>query len=62
MGLLVVKESWYLGGFIGYGAAEKSWLAGKVEAWAESIGTLAGVSCKQPQSAYAGLQKSLKQE
>ena len=43
MGLQVVTGSRYLGGLIGYGAAEKSWLAGKVEGWEESVGTLAGV-------------------
>ena len=43
MGLKFVKGSWYLGGFIGYGAAEKRWLARKVEGWVESVGTLAGV-------------------
>ena len=41
---------------------EKSWLSGKVEGWADSVGTLAGVSCKQPQSAYTRLQKLLQQE
>ena len=34
----------------------------KVEGWAESVRTLAGVDRKHPQSAYAGLQKSLQQE
>ena len=34
----------------------------KVEGWTESIATLAGVALKHPQSAYAGLQKSLQQE
>ena len=38
---------------------EKSWLAGKVEEWAESMGTLAGLSRKHPHSAYAKLQNSL---
>ena len=37
-------------------------MAGKVEGWAESVGTLSGVSCKHMQSAYAGLQKSFQQE
>ena len=31
MGLKIVTGGWYLGGFIGHGAAEKIWLAGKVE-------------------------------
>ena len=34
----------------------------KVERWTESIATLAGVALKHPQSAYAGMQKSLQQE
>ena len=42
MGLKVVSRSWYFGGFIRDRAAEKRWLAGKVEGCAESIGTLAG--------------------
>ena len=33
-----------------------------MEGWAESVRTLAGVARKHPQSAYAGLQKSLRQE
>ena len=51
MVLQVVTGSWYLGGFIGYGAAEKRWLAGKVEGWVESVENLAGVARKHPQSA-----------
>ena len=39
--------------------AEKSWLAGKVEGWAESVGILAGIARKHPHSAYAGLHNSL---
>ena len=34
----------------------------KMEGWAESVRTLAGVARKHPQSAYAGLKKSLQQE
>ena len=48
-----------LGRLIGDGAVEKSLLAGKVEGWSQSVGTLSGVAHKHPQSAYAGLQKSL---
>ena len=57
MRLKVVTRSRYLGGFIGEGEVEKSWMAGKVAGWVESMETLAGVSCKHPQSAYSGLQK-----
>ena len=37
-------------------------MAEKITGWAESVETLSGVSCKHPQSAYAGPQKSLQQE
>ena len=43
-------------------AAEVRWIHEKVEGWAESVRTLDGVARKHPQSAYAGLQKSLQQE
>ena len=59
MGLKVVTGSRYHGGFIREGEAEKSWLAGKVAGWVES---LARVYLKHLQSAYAGLQKSLQKE
>ena len=62
MGIQVVAGSRYLGGYVGKRAAEVVWIQEKVEGWAESVQTLAGVACKQPQSAYAGLQKSLQQE
>ena len=41
---------------------ESQWARTKVEGWAESVRTLAGVACKHPQSAYARLQKSFQQE
>ena len=62
MGLHIVTGSWYLGCFIVNEAAEKIWLAVKVEGLADSVGNLAGVSRKHPQYAYAGLQKSLQHE
>ena len=42
MGIQIVTGSRYLGVFIGDEEAEKSWLVGKVEVWAESVGTLVG--------------------
>ena len=42
--------------------AEQIWVHTKVEGWADSVKTLAGVARKHLQSAYAGLQKSLQQE
>ena len=62
MGIQVMTGHQYLGGFIEGREAEKRWLADKIMGWAESVETLAGVSRKQLQSAYAGLKKSLRQE
>ena len=62
MGLQVVTGSRYLGGFIGERETEDQWVKDKLEGWAEFVGTLDGVAHKHPQSAYAGLQKSLQQE
>ena len=62
IGIQVVTGHRYLGEFKGDGEAEKRWLADKITRWAESVETLAGVSRKHPQSAYAGLQKSLQKE
>ena len=59
MGVKVVTGSRYLGGFVGERETEGQWMQEKVEGWAESVRTLAGVARKHPQSAYAGLQKSL---
>ena len=52
----------YLGGFIGKRETEALWIQEKLEGWAESVTTQTGVANKHPQSAYAGLQKSLRQE
>ena len=62
MGILVVTGSRYLGRFIRERDTEALWIEETVEGWAESVRTLAGVAHKHPQSAYAGLQKSLQQE
>ena len=62
MGMKIVTGSWYLGVFVGDRAAKDSWLTEKVQEWTELVSILAGVSHKHPQSAYAGLQKSLQQE
>ena len=62
MGLQVVTGSWYLGEFIRDRVTLKHWLTGKIERWAESMRTLAGVSCKHLQYVYFGMQKSLQQE
>ena len=62
LGIRVVTGHRYLGGFIGNGAAERECLKEIVQGWTESVSVLAGVAQKHPQSAYAGLQKSLQQE
>ena len=62
MGIQVVTGSRYLSGFVRERAAEVGWIKDKVEGWVESVRTLAGVARKHPQSAYAGLQKSIQQE
>ena len=58
----VVTGHRYLGGYIRDGEAEREWLRDKIQGWTESVKILAGVALKQPQSAYAGVQKSLQQE
>ena len=62
VGIKVVTGSRYLWGFIGEGEAEKSCLVGKVVGWSKFVETIAGVSRKNPRSAYAGLQKPIHQK
>ena len=62
MGIKLVTGHRYLWGYIVDREAEGGWLTDKITGWAESVETLARVSCKHLQSAYAGLQKSLHQE
>ena len=59
MGMKIVTGIRYLGGFVGDRSAEDSWLEEKVQGWTELVKTLEEVARKHPQSAYAGLQKSL---
>ena len=62
LGIRVVTGHRYLGGFVGDVDAERDWLREKMQGWSESVQVLAMVAHKHPQSAYAGLQKSLQQE
>ena len=62
MGVQVVIGSQYLKGFIREREGEDKWIQAKVEGWEDSVRTLAGVTRKHLQSAYAVLQKSLQQE
>ena len=55
LGIKVVTGHRYLGGYIGDKEAEGRWLVENIMGWEESVEILAGVSCKNPQSAYTGL-------
>ena len=48
MGIQVLTGSRYLGGFIRERETEARWIQEKMEVWAESIRTLAGVARKHP--------------
>ena len=52
----------YIGGFIGTEEARNEWLAPQIEAWEAGVKTLARVAKRFPQTAYAGLTKSLQTE
>ena len=53
--LQIVTPNCYLGGFVGAKEAQESYLGEKVEGWQDLVSTLAGVACRHPQTAYAGL-------
>ena len=52
----------YVGSFIGTKERRQDWLAPKVAAWTAAVEKLAIVAQRYPQSAYAGLTKSLQSE
>jgi hypothetical protein len=52
----------HLGGFIGNTEARTQWLTPRIAAWATAVELLAKAATKFPQSAYAGLTKSLQAE
>ena len=60
--MVVVTGSHYLGGFIRYKGDKYTWIADKVQGWAELVETLLGVSRKHLQSTYKVLQNSLQRE
>ena len=62
LGIKGVTGHRYLGGYIEDREAEGRWLVENMMGWLESVEIFYGVSCKHPQSEYAGLQKSLQQE
>ena len=52
----------YLGTFIGTPEARKQWLEPQIEQWAGRVRKLARIARKYPQSAFAGMTKSLQSE
>jgi hypothetical protein len=52
----------YVGGFIGTDEARQEWLAPKIQKWVHGVERLAKVAKRFPQTAYAGLSKSLQME
>ena len=52
----------YLGGFVGSATARDEWLAPQIQDWIFGIEKLALVARRFPQTAYAGLTKSLQNE
>ena len=52
----------YVGGFVGSSEEEKAWLAPQIQQWVDGVNSLAKVAKRFPQTAYAGLAKSLQSE
>ena len=62
LNLNYVGGSQYLGAYLGNGEELEAWVRPKVEAWDHRLRTLAKISKRYPQSAYAGLGMSLQIE
>ena len=62
LGWQVVTGARYLGGHVGMTEDRAEWLREKVSSWEMGVQELATVAGIYPQSAYAGLQKSLQNE
>ena len=52
----------FLGGFLGEASTRHEWLKDLISKWESGVQELAYVASSYPQTAYAGLQKSLQQE
>ena len=52
----------YLGGYVGTPESREDWIKPQIEAWTRGVSELAKVATRFPQSAYAGLAKSLQCE
>jgi hypothetical protein len=62
LGFTIVTGTRYLGGYIGSAEDQSEWVNSKTSDWTAAVGELSQVAERFPQSAYAGLQKSLQQE
>jgi hypothetical protein len=58
----VQTGSRYLGGYIGSKAGRELWVQEKVTLWTSAVTDLAFAALSHPQTAFAGLQKSLQHE
>jgi hypothetical protein len=52
----------YIGGYVGSDESMRQWLAPQIQQWVEGVRALAGVARRFPQTAYAGLARSLQTE
>ena len=52
----------YLGGFVGTPQARDSWLDPQIQQWVQGVEALSKVARRYPQTAYAGLARSLQSE
>jgi hypothetical protein len=62
LGFKVQTGSRYLGGYIGSKADRELWVQEKVTFWTSAVTDLAFAALSHPQTAFAGLQKSLQHE
>jgi hypothetical protein len=62
LGFIVKTGARYLGGFVGEETDRNNWLEEKISEWSFGVGELANLAHTHPQSAFAGLQKSLQNE
>jgi hypothetical protein len=62
LGFTIVTGTRYLGGFVGSAEDQSDWVKSKTSDWVAAVHELSQVAARYPQSAYAGLQKSLQQE
>jgi hypothetical protein len=62
LGCKVQTGSRYLGGYIGSKADRELWIQEKVTFWTSAVTDLAFAALSHPQTAFAGLQKSLRHE